>query len=112
MPDFGLYAQPDGPFPNPADLPPRGRIEEARAARMEMAAACKADMLYVARCMAAVGADGIDFDTTASAGDAEIPIHANVGMGVGGVPMFEAPPPDVLTRCSAAMVEIGRVDGL
>ena len=43
---------------------------------------------------------------------AEIPIHANVGMGVGGVPMLEAPPPEVLTRCSAAMVEIGRVDGL
>jgi dimethylamine--corrinoid protein Co-methyltransferase len=43
---------------------------------------------------------------------AEIPIHANVGMGVGGVPMFEVPPVDVLTRASAAMVEIGRVDGL
>ena len=24
--------------------------------------------------------------------DAKIPIHPNVGMGVGGVPMFEAPP--------------------
>jgi len=105
---------------------------------MEMAAACKADMLYVARHMAAVGADGINFDTTASTGDAEflatletvkelaattdlaievgmaaeIPIHANVGIGVGGVPLFEVTPPDVLTRCSAAMVEIGRVDGL
>jgi hypothetical protein len=33
-------------------------------------------------------------------------------MGVGGVPMFEVPPADVLTRASAAMVEIGRVDGL
>ena len=43
---------------------------------------------------------------------AEIPIHANVGMGVGGVPRFEVPPPDVLTRCSAAIIEIGRVDGL
>ncbi len=43
---------------------------------------------------------------------ATIPIHANVGMGVGGVPMFEVPPADVLTRASAAMVEIGRVDGL
>jgi len=205
MPNFGLYAQPDGPFPNPADLLPRGQIEEARAAQMEIAAACKDDMLYVARHIAAVGADGINFDTTASAGDAEflatletveelaattdlaievgmaaefvlgfhgeldykgtrlaglwphqqvkvvqeagahlfgpvvntnsrkstpwnvaravtivkecsrvaeIPIHANVGMGVGGVPMFEVPPPDVVTRCSAAMVEIGRVDGL
>ena len=205
MPNFGLYAQPDGPFPNPADLLPRGEIQAAREAQMQMAAACKADMLYVSRVMAEVGSDGINFDTTASTGDAEflavletveelaattdlaievgmaaefvlgfhgqleykgkrlagmwphqqvkvveeagahlfgpvvntnsrrstpwnvaravtivkecsrvatIPIHANVGMGVGGVPMFEVPPADVLTRASAAMVMIGRVDGL
>jgi dimethylamine--corrinoid protein Co-methyltransferase len=43
---------------------------------------------------------------------AKIPIHANVGMGVGGVPMFETPAVDAVTRCSAAMVEIGRCDGL
>ena len=205
MPNFGLYARPDGPFPNPADLLPRGQISEAREAQMEMAEACREDMLYVSRVMDEMGADGINFDTTASAGDAEflatlqaveelaattdlaievgmaaefvlgfhgeveykgtrlaglwphqqvqvveeagahlfgpvvntnsrrsvpwnaaravtlvkecsrvarIPIHANVGMGVGGVPMFEVPPADALTRCSAAMVEIGRVDGL
>jgi dimethylamine---corrinoid protein Co-methyltransferase len=205
MPNFGLYARPDGPFPNPADLLPRGQIAEAREAQMEMAEACREDMLYVSRVMDDMGADGINFDTTASAGDAEflatlqaveelaattdlaievgmaaefvlgfhgeveykgtrlaglwphqqvkvveeagahlfgpvvntnsrksvpwnvaravtivkecsrvatIPIHANVGMGVGGVPMFEVPPPDCLTRASAAMVEIGRVDGL
>ena len=34
------------------------------------------------------------------------------GMGVGGVPMFECPPADVVTRCSAAMVMIGKADGL
>jgi dimethylamine--corrinoid protein Co-methyltransferase len=205
MPNFGLYARPDGPFPNPSDLLPKGEIAAAREAQMEMATACREDMLYVAEKMAAVGADGINFDTTASAGDAEflatletveklaattdlaiqvgmaaemvlgfhgeltydghrlagmwphqqvkvveaagahvfgpvvntntrksapwnvaravtfvkecsrvaeIPIHANVGMGVGGVPMCEVPPADVLTRASAAMVEIGRVDGL
>jgi len=44
--------------------------------------------------------------------EAKIPIHPNVGMGVGGVPMFETPPIDVVTRCSAAMVEIGKADGL
>jgi dimethylamine---corrinoid protein Co-methyltransferase len=44
--------------------------------------------------------------------EAQIPIHPNVGMGVGGVPMFECPPIDVVTRCSAAMVEIGGADGL
>jgi dimethylamine--corrinoid protein Co-methyltransferase len=43
---------------------------------------------------------------------ARIPVHANVGMGVGGVPMFEVPPIDVVSRASAAMVEIGQVDGL
>jgi dimethylamine--corrinoid protein Co-methyltransferase len=43
---------------------------------------------------------------------AKIPVHANVGMGVGGVAMFETPAVDVVTRASAAMVEIGRVDGL
>lgn len=205
MPNIGLYARPDGPFPNPSDLLPAGRLDEARAAQLEMAAACREDMVYVARAMAAVGADGINFDTTASAGDAEflatlqaveelsattglaievgmaaelvlgfhgeveyrgtrlaglwphqqvkvveqagahifgpvvntdsrrsvpwnlaravtlvkecsrvaeIPVHANVGMGVGGVPMFEVPSPDCVTRASVAMVEIGRVDGL
>ena len=43
---------------------------------------------------------------------AKIPIHPNVGMGVGGVPMFETPAVDVVTRCSAAMIEIGKADGL
>ncbi len=205
MPNFGLYAQPDGPFPNPADLLPKGEIAAAREAQMEMAEACKEDMLYVSRKMAQVGIDAVNFDTVASAGDAEflatlqvveelaattslaievgmaaemvlgfhgeltydgvrlaglwpheqvklvekagahifgpvinsntrrstpwnvaravtfvkecsrlasIPVHPNVGMGVGGVPMFEVPPIDALTRASAAMVEIGRADGL
>jgi dimethylamine--corrinoid protein Co-methyltransferase len=31
---------------------------------------------------------------------------------VGGVPMFETPPIDIVTRASVAMVEIARVDGL
>jgi len=205
MPNLGLYARPDGPFRNPADLLPQGKIKEARDTQLEMAEACRDDMLYVCKRMAEVGADGINFDTTASAGDAEflatlqaveelsattdlsievgmaaelvlgfhgeveydghrlagmwphqqlrvvekagastfgpvvntntrksspwnlsravtfvkecsriskIPIHANVGIGVGGVPMNEIPPADILTRASAAMVELGRVDGL
>jgi len=44
--------------------------------------------------------------------DAQIPIHPNVGMGVGGVPMFETPAVDIVTRVSAAMIEVGRADGL
>lgn len=205
MPNLGLYYRPDGPFPNPADLLPRGQIAEARAATEEALEACREDIVFLTEKMAEVGADGINYDTTASTGDGEflatleavewaaahtdlaievgmaaecvlgfhgeltykgkrlagmwphqqiemveeagahlfgpvvntnsrkstpwnlaravtfvkacserasIPIHPNVGMGVGGVPMFECPPADVVTRCSAAMVEIGRADGL
>jgi dimethylamine--corrinoid protein Co-methyltransferase len=43
---------------------------------------------------------------------ASIPIHANVGMGVGGVPTSEVQPSDVVTRAGVALVEIGRADGL
>jgi dimethylamine--corrinoid protein Co-methyltransferase len=205
MPNLATYARPDGPFGNPSDLLPQGKIDEAREAQVEAADACFHDLVYVGRKMAETGADGLNFDTTASAGDAEfmatlraveelsstthlsiqvgmaaefvlgmhgkveydgtrlaglypheqvtvvekagaavfgpvvntntrmstpwnvaravtfvkacsaaagIPIHANVGMGVGGVPMCETPPVDAVTRASAAMVEIGRVDGL
>jgi len=41
-----------------------------------------------------------------------IPVHVNMGMGVGGIPMFETAPIDAVTRCSKAMVEIARVDGV
>ncbi len=43
---------------------------------------------------------------------ANIPVHANMGMGVGGVPMTNHPPVDITSRASAAMVEICRLDGL
>jgi dimethylamine--corrinoid protein Co-methyltransferase len=43
---------------------------------------------------------------------ASIPIHANVGMGVGGVVMCDTPPIDSVSRASVAMVEIGKADGL
>jgi dimethylamine--corrinoid protein Co-methyltransferase len=35
-----------------------------------------------------------------------------MGMGVGGIPVFETPPIDIVTRASKAMVEIGKADGL
>ncbi|MBW1867124.1 MAG: [dimethylamine--corrinoid protein] Co-methyltransferase, partial [Deltaproteobacteria bacterium] len=41
-----------------------------------------------------------------------IPIHANVGMGVCGIPMMEQPPIDAVTRVSKALVQIGKADGL
>jgi len=43
---------------------------------------------------------------------ANIPCHVDMGMGVGGIPMFETPPIDAVTRASKAMVEIAGVDGI
>ncbi len=48
----------------------------------------------------------------AAAETSGIPVHANVGMGVCGVPMMEQPPIDAVTRVSKALVQIGRADGL
>ncbi len=42
----------------------------------------------------------------------DIPVHANVGMGVCGVPMLEQPPIDSVTRVSKTLVQIGKADGL
>lgn len=44
--------------------------------------------------------------------ESPIPVHANVGMGVGGVPMQITPPIDCVSRASTAMAEIARLDGL
>jgi dimethylamine--corrinoid protein Co-methyltransferase len=43
---------------------------------------------------------------------ARIPVHANVGMGVGGVPMNAFAPVDAISRCSRACVDVLRLDGL
>ena len=44
--------------------------------------------------------------------DSPIPVHVDMGMGVGGIPMFETPPLDAVARCNKAMVEIAKVDGV
>lgn len=41
-----------------------------------------------------------------------IPVHANMGMGVGGLPVTPFVPIDAVTRASQAVVEITRLDGL
>jgi len=206
QPNLGSYTQPDGPCPNPMELIPQGKISEARAAQEEMIEHAVKDMVYVAGAMYESGADGINFDTTGAAGDADflatlraveilrekypqigimvgmagefilgmhgeltydgvrlaglypqkqlelvekaggtifgpaintntdkscawniarattfvkacvqnssIPIHANMGMGLCGVPMADCPPVDAVSRASKAMVEISRLDGL
>jgi dimethylamine--corrinoid protein Co-methyltransferase len=43
---------------------------------------------------------------------AEIPVHANVGMGVCGVPMCENLPSDIVSKADKALIEIARIDGL
>lgn len=43
---------------------------------------------------------------------ATIPVHADAGMGVGGIPMCENLPADVVTRADRCLVEIAKVDGL
>lgn len=206
QPNLGLYFQPDGPHPNPADLLPKRRIKEARAAQEDAAGQLREDLVFVGKKLNGIGCEGLNFDTCGSAGDADflaalqaiadlkketpqmplimgasgefiigmhgnlsfdkkqiagmypheqaqvaeaagvhifgvaigtnttqsvawniartvtfvkatvavanIPIHVNVGMGVGGVPMLEAPPIDSVTRASKSLVQIGKADGL
>ena len=50
--------------------------------------------------------------TKACVAAADIPIHANMGMGVGGLPVCEMLPVDMVSVASKAMVEITRLDGL
>jgi dimethylamine--corrinoid protein Co-methyltransferase len=204
--DLGRYSAPDGPVPNWSELLPNGRIDEARAAQEAAVTYAITDMRRVAEALWDAGADGIDFDTSGAAGDAEfyavlevvrglrreyptmsieigmaaefvlgmhgqiefegtrlaglwpreqmklakqagatifgpavnvnttrsvawntaraitvlkpclaeatLPVHVNVGMGVGGVPMHTCPPIDAVSRVSRALVDLLHVDGL
>jgi len=206
MPNLPLYTKPDGPCENFSELMPQGRVEEAKESQIEAASLLEEDIVKLGNAMYEAGADGLDLDTTAAAGDAEfyaclkaierlrneypgmyitvgmagefilgfhgsleykgkrlagmypaeqckvlaeaganvvgavvntnttksfpwniaraltmckhaamespIPVHANVGMGVGGIPMQMTPPIDCVSRVSAAMAEIGKMDGL
>jgi dimethylamine--corrinoid protein Co-methyltransferase len=206
MPNLGLYSQPDGPFPNPAELMPLGKIDEARASYEQAVEAAVKDIVYVSSSMYEAGVDGTNLDTVGAAGDADflaglkaaevlrqkfpdmciemgmagefvlglhgdlhykgvrlaglyphqqvqlaekagvtifgpvvntstsrtipwnlsraltfvkacceaaaIPVHVNMGMGVGAVTVNDHPPIDVVSRASKAMVEICRLDGL
>jgi dimethylamine--corrinoid protein Co-methyltransferase len=206
MPNLGLYSQPDGPFPNPAELLPRGKIEEARESYDKSVEHAVRDIVYVSSALYESGADAIILDTVGAAGDADflaalkateelrekypgicvelgmagefvlgmhgemtydgellagkyphdqvkiaqkagvtifgpvvntntnesapwnvsrsitfmkaccevadIPVHVNMGMGVGAITVHDHPPLDVASRASKAMVEICRLDGL
>ena len=206
MPNLGLYTQPDGPVPNPAELLPQGKIKEAHAAYDAAMEHSVKDMVYTASALFEAGADGINFDTVGASGDpdfkatlvavealkqkyphmcvevgmagefilgmhgevfhngaqlaglypheqvkiaqdsgvdifgpainthptksipwniarsvtftkacveaAKIPVHANLGMGVGGLPLCYTPPIDAVSMASKAHVELTRLDGL
>ena len=206
MPNLGLYSQPDGPFPNPAELLPSGKIDEARQSLENTVVDAVKDIVFVAGAMYESGADGINLDSVGAAGDADflaslmaaeqlrakypevcielgmagefilgmhgqleykgvrlaglyahdqvklaeqagvtmfgpvvntntsesspwnlaraitfmkacgetatIPIHPNMGMGVGAVTVNDHPPVDIVSRSSKAMVELVRLDGL
>ncbi len=206
MPNLPLYTQPDGPFPNPMELLPAGKISEARESYEGAIEHAVKDMVYVCSAMHECGADAIILDTVGAAGDpdflaalmateqlkkkypeisvelamagefvlgmhgeltydgerlagmyaqdqvrmaqkagatifgpvcntrtgktapwntayaithtkaccevSDIPVHVNMGMGVGAMTMHEHVPLDVSSRQSKAMVEICRLDGL
>lgn len=69
QPNLGLYYQKDGPFPNPADLLPKGKIKEAQEAQEAAAEQLKDDMVFVGKSLYKMGCEGLNFDTTGSAGD-------------------------------------------
>jgi dimethylamine--corrinoid protein Co-methyltransferase len=71
QPNMGLYYQPDGPFPNPAELLPVGEIDAARKAQEDAAEALKEDMIFVGKRMDEMGCEGLNFDTAGSSGDAD-----------------------------------------
>ncbi len=206
QPNLGRYSQPDGPFPNPSELMPMGKIKEAQESYELAVEAAVKDMVDVASSMYESGVDCILLDTVGAAGDADalaglktaeilrkkypdigiemgmagefvlgmhggleydgvrlaglynhqilplaqkagvnifgtvmntsttettpwnlaravtftkacsdiaqIPIHANIGMGVGGVTVHDHTPIDVTSRASKALVELCNLDGL
>lgn len=71
QPNMGLYYQPDGPCPNPGDLMPAGKIKEAQEAQEDAAKHLEKDLAFVGKKMAEVGCEGLNFDTSGSAGDAD-----------------------------------------
>ena len=71
QPNLGLYFQPDGAFPNPSELLPAGHIKEAQEAQEAAAEQLRNDLVFIARNLYQVGCDGFNFDTAASAGDAD-----------------------------------------
>ena len=71
QPNLGQYFQPDGSFPNPSELLPAGKIKEAMETQEAAAEQLRNDLVFIAGNLYEVGCDGFNFDTAASAGDAD-----------------------------------------
>jgi dimethylamine--corrinoid protein Co-methyltransferase len=71
QPNMGLYFQPDGPHPNPADLLPQGKIKQAQEAQETAAEQLCQDLVFVGKKLNSIGCEGLNFDTAGSAGDAD-----------------------------------------
>ena len=71
QPNLAFYSKPDGPAENWFELLPQGRIAEGKAAIEEAMEHATKDFIYVGEGMIEAGADGMDFDTTGGAGDAD-----------------------------------------
>ena len=71
QPNLGRYSQPDGPFPNPAELMPMGKIKEAQESYELAVKEAVKDMVDVASSMYESGVDCILLDTVGAAGDAD-----------------------------------------
>jgi dimethylamine--corrinoid protein Co-methyltransferase len=65
------YFEPIGPYGNPSELLPQGKIQEARDAQEEAASKASEDLVYIGKSLASAGLDCLNLDTTAASGDAE-----------------------------------------
>ena len=72
QPNLAFYSKPDGPAENWFELLPRGEIAGARAAIEDAMEHATKDFVFVGEGMMEAGADGMDFDTTGGAGDADL----------------------------------------
>jgi dimethylamine--corrinoid protein Co-methyltransferase len=71
QPNLGLYYKPDGPFDNPSELLPTGKIKEAQQAQVDAAEQMMDDIVFIFQELNEVGLEGFNLDTCGSAGDAD-----------------------------------------
>lgn len=71
MPNMGAYFKPDGPFDNCGDLMAAGKVEEGKKTYESIIPSIIKDVTFTSEMVAGIGADSINLDTAAAAGDAE-----------------------------------------